>query len=328
MSVTIKDIAKVCDVSYSTVSRVLNGKNVRQNAKNDWILATAKALGYKPHNIARQLVTKESDTIGMIIPDVSNSHYSEITKSVQDYANWLGYQVLISNTDWDLVKEATARDSLLTKNVAGIIVMPVCDRSHLIFRSLDVPLVFLGTRTGEKHIDYVVMDNIQATMDATEYLIGRGCRTLAYIGRKISNYSSRDRMEGFLRAMKEHGLSREAIVASANSLEFPGGYAETKRLLTQVPRPDGLIVFNDQLAFSVMAGIISCGYAVGRDVLVVSFDDLQISALPQISLTTITPSKEELGRVAVDLILRRQKEPEAERKAVIVSSKMVKRATG
>ena len=99
MSVTIKDIAKVCDVSYSTVSRVLNGKNVRQNAKNDWILATAKALGYKPHNIARQLVTKESDTIGMIIPDVSNPHYSEITKSVQDYANWLGYQVLISNTD-------------------------------------------------------------------------------------------------------------------------------------------------------------------------------------------------------------------------------------
>ena len=108
MSVTIKDIARVCDVSYSNVSRVLNKKNVRQNAKNDHILATARALGYTPHNIARQLVTKEKDTIGMIIPDVSNPHYSEITKSVQDYANGLGYQVLISNTDWDIVKEAAA----------------------------------------------------------------------------------------------------------------------------------------------------------------------------------------------------------------------------
>ncbi len=327
MSVTIKDIAKVCDVSYSTVSRVLNGKNVRQNAKNDRILATAKALGYKPHNIARQLVTKESDTIGMIIPDVSNPHYAEITKSVQDYANWLGYQVLISNTDWDVVKESAARDSLLTKNVAGIIVMPVCDRSHLIFRSLEVPLVFLGTRTEEKHIDYVVIDNVQATMDATEYLIDRGCTTLAYIGRKISNYSSRDRMEGFLRAMRDHGLGGNAIVTNADSLEFPGGYAETKRLLSQKPRPDGFIVFNDQLAFSVLEGIIACGYTAGKDILVVGFDDLQISALPQISLTTITPSKEELGQVAVDLILRRQKEPEAERKAVVVSSKMVKRTT-
>ena len=328
MSVTIKDIAQVCDVSYSTVSRVLNGKNIRQNAKNDRILATAKALGYKPHNIARQLVTRESDTIGMIIPDVSNPHYSEITKSVQDYANWQGYQVLISNTDWDLVKESAARDALLMRNVAGMIVMPICERSHLMFRSLEVPVAFLGTRTEEKHIDYVVMDNIQATMEATEYLIGRGCKTLAYIGRKISNYSSRDRMEGFLRAMRNHGMGSGAVVTSVDSLGFSGGCDEAKRLMSQTPRPDGLIVFNDQMAISVMKGILDCGYVVGKDVLVVSFDDLQISSLPQISLTTITPSKEELGRLAVDLILRRCKDPDAERKALVISSKMVVRSTG
>lgn len=327
MSVTIKDIARVCDVSYSTVSRVLNGKNIRQNAKNDRILATARALGYTPHNIARQLVTKETDTIGMIIPDISNPHYSEITKSVQDYANSLGYQVLISNTDWDVVKEAAVKDSLLAKNVAGIIVMPVCDRSHVIFRSAEVPMVFLGTRTEEKHIDYVVMDNVKATMDAAEYLIGRGCRNLAYIGRKISNFSSRDRLEGFHKALEHHNLLAESIAIQAESLQFLGGSEEVMMLLNRVPRPDGIIAFNDQLAIGVLDGIAKCGYTVGKDILVVGFDNLRISALPQIELTTITPSKKELGKVAVDLILRRRRNPDAERKIIEISSRMIIRKT-
>lgn len=327
MSVTIKDIARVCDVSYSTVSRVLNKKNVRQNAKNDRILATARALGYTPHNIARQLVTKEKDTIGMIIPDVSNPHYSEITKSVQDYANGLGYQVLISNTDWDIVKEAAAKDSLLAKNVAGIIVMPVCDRSHVIFRSMEVPTVFLGTRTEEKYIDYVVMDNIKAAMDATEYLISRGCRNLAYLGRKISNYSSRDRLEGFHRASERHDLLARSIAIQAESLQFPGGRDEVRMLLNRVPRPDGIIAFNDQLAIGVLDGIAKSGYTVGKDILVIGFDDLQISALPQIDLTTITPPKKELGKAAVDLVLWRRRNPNAERKSIEISSRMIIRKT-
>lgn len=327
MSVTIKDIARVCDVSYSTVSRVLNGKNIRQSAKNDRILATARALGYTPHNIARQLVTKETDTIGMIIPDVSNPHYSEITKSVQDYANGLGYQVLISNTDWDVAKEAAVKDSLLAKNVAGIIVMPVCDRSHVIFRSAEVPMVFLGTRTEEKYIDYVVMDNIKATMDAVEYLISRGCTNLAYIGRKISNYSSRDRLEGFHKALERHNLLTGSVAIQAESLQFPGGSKEVMLLLNRVPRPDGVIVFNDQLAIGVLDGIEKSGYTVGKDILVIGFDNLQISALPQIDLTTITPSKKELGKAAVDLVLRRRRNPDAERKIIEISSRMVIRGT-
>ncbi len=327
MSVTIKDIARICDVSYSTVSRVLNGKNIRQNAKNDRILATARALGYTPHNIARQLVTKETDTIGMIIPDVSNPHYSEITKSVQDYANGLGYQVLISNTDWDVAKEAAVKDSLLAKNVAGIIVMPVCDRSHVIFRSAEVPVVFLGTRTEEKYIDYVVMDNIKATMDAVEYLIGRGCRNLAYIGRKISNYSSRDRLEGFHKALERHNFLAGSVAIQAESLQFPGGSKEVMMLLNRVPRPDGVIVFNDQLAIGVLDGISKSGYTVGKDILVIGFDNLQISALPQIDLTTITPSKKELGKAAVDLVLRRRGNPDAERKIIKISSRMIIRRT-
>lgn len=98
-------------------------------------------------------------------------------------------------------------------------------------------------------------------------------------------------------------------------------------LLNRVPRPDGIIAFNDQLAIGVLDGIAKSGYTVGKDILVIGFDDLQISALPQIDLTTITPPKKELGKAAVDLVLWRRRNPNAERKSIEISSRMIIRKT-
>ena len=117
MAVTIKDIAKVCNVSYSTVSRVLNSKFVKSTERNDKILATARALGYKPNQSAIQLVKNTTNMIGLLIPDVANPHYSEITKHVEDAALTSGYQVFLCNTDWDVNKEARYRDALMERRL-------------------------------------------------------------------------------------------------------------------------------------------------------------------------------------------------------------------
>ena len=171
MAVTIKDIAKVCDVSYSTVSRVLNGKGVRKSDKNDQIISIAKALNYRPNNVAIHLKKNQSNMLGLLIPDIANPHYPEITKSVEDAALAAGYQVFFCNTDWDVTKETMYRDVLSEKRVAGIIVMPVTDGSHIIFNHFDIPVVLLGSRTEQTSINYVVMDNVRASFMATEYLI-------------------------------------------------------------------------------------------------------------------------------------------------------------
>lgn len=329
VSVTIKDIARVCGVSYSTVSRVLNGKTVRQSDRNQHIIATARALGYKPHYIAKQLVEQRSDSIGLLIPDIANPHYPEITRNVQHFAEAAGYQVLIFNTDWDVTKECRLRDSLLEKRVAGMIVMPVCDESHLIFRGLEVPVAFLGTRTEEKDIDYVVMDNVRAAADATEHLIRSGVNSLAYIGRKIMNYTSFDRAQGFRFAAQKYGIPDErAVIAMANSFQEKGGYTAMRELLDAPFLPEGVLVFNDQLALGAMEAMEERGLTVGKDILLVSFDDLQFSSLSKISLTTITPSKEELGRLAVGCILRRIQNPDADRCARVLPSTMIHRKSG
>ena len=329
VSVTIKDIAKVCGVSYSTVSRVLNGKNIRHNDRNESIIATAHALGYKPHYIAKQLVEQKTDTIGLLIPDIANPHYPEITKNVQHFAEAAGYQILLFNTDWDVAREYRMRDSLLEKRVAGIIVMPVCDESHPIFRGLDVPVAFLGTRTEEKAIDYVVMDNVRAAFDATEHLISCGRTNLAYIGRKIMNYTSYDRAQGFLLATQKHNIPEtHARVIASNSFQQRGGYSAMRDLLQQTIHPDGVLVFNDLLALGAMEAIEEYGLTVGRDISLISFDDLQYSSFSKISLTSITPSKEDLARYALDCILRRLHNSEGERIAKVLPSTMIRRKSG
>lgn len=328
ITVTIKDIANLCGVSYSTVSRVLNSKNVRQSERNDRILATARALNYKPNHVAMQLVKKQTNVIGLIIPDISNPHYPEITKSVEDSATAAGYQVLLCNTDWDVTKEERCRDALVAKRVAGMIVMPVCDESHSIFRGLDIPVAFLGTRTEEPGIDYVVMDNIKAAFDATVHLIRHGHTRLAYIGRKMMNYTSFDRAEGFRLATRQHRIpDADAKIVLSESFQMKGGYFAMQALLRQPDPPTGILAFNDFLAFGAMQAAEEAGLHVGSDLSIIGFDDILFSALPKINLTTMTPSKADLGEQTLRCILRRLQTPDMPRQTVILPSQMIERST-
>ena len=303
MPVTLKDIAKVCNVSYSTVSRALNGKKIRPSKKMDEIRETARALGYKPNTLAVQLVKQKTNKIGLLIPDIANPHYSEIAKCVEDAAFACGYQVFLCNSDWDVRKELLYRDALQECRVAGIIAMPVCDESHVLFRGMDIPVVLLGSRTAEQNLHTVVMDNYKAAFEITENLIMTGHRRLAYIGRKVSNYTSADREAGFKAAIKKHSELVDATdIVASDSFQFRGGYRAAKELLNREQKSDGIIAFNDFLALGALQAVEEAGLKAGTDIAVVGFDNILFSSLPSIDLTTITPSNTELGNTAMQII--------------------------
>ncbi|MDL2258699.1 LacI family transcriptional regulator [Eubacteriales bacterium OttesenSCG-928-K08] len=329
MSVTIKDIAKVCNVSHSTVSRVLNNKCARQTPRTEQIISTAKALGYKPNTLAQQLVKRSSNMVGLMIPDIANPHYSEITKCVEDAAACAGYRVFLCNTDWDVRKEQMYRDSLLESQVAGIIVMPVCDESHVMFRGLPVPVVLLGSRTLEPELSYVVMDNERAAHMAAEYFIGLGRRRLCYIARPVENYTSSDREKGFLAATREAGIAaKDVAITRSKGHALKGGYRATKQLIEQNKTPDAILAFNDFIALGAIQAVEEAGLTVGEDVAVMGFDDILFSSLPKINLTTITPSNEELGKAAILPILQQTRDDlPAKGQVKILQPHMVLRAT-
>ncbi len=328
MPITLKDIAKVCNVSYSTVSRAINNKNIRPSAKMDEIRETAKALGYSPNVLAVQLVKRRTKIIGLIIPDIANPHYSEITKCVEDAALERGYQVFLCNSDWNIAKEKRYRDLLIEHRVAGMVVMPVSDESHILFRNLDIPIVLLGSRTKERSLNTVVMDNHQAAFLATEYLIKKGCTKLAYIGRRIENYTSSDRIRGYKSALQAYGIADQAAsLINSDSFQLEGGYTATKKLLRQPNRLNGIIAFNDFIAIGAMQAVEEEGYIVGSDIAIIGFDNVLYSALPKISLTTVTPSNEELAKKAVAIIISYVEENEKEVQHLLLPPKLIFRST-
>lgn len=328
MPVTLKDIAKVCNVSYSTVSRALNGKKARPSRKLDEIRETARALGYKPNTLAVQLVTRKTNKIGLLIPDVANPHYSEIAKCVEDAAFVNGYQIFLCNSDWDVRKEVLYRDALLDSRVAGIITMPVCDESHILFHGLDTPVVLLGSRTKENDLSTVVMDNFKAAYQITEELIQSGHDRLAYIGRKVRNYTSSDREDGFYAAV--HANSEKvssAVVAVSSSYQLIGGYKAVAELLQRDEKPNAIIAFNDFIALGAIQSVEEYGMRPGEDVEIIGFDDIQFSSLPKIDLTTITPSNEELGRHAIETVIYASESQETYCKNFLLEPHIIYRST-
>lgn len=328
MPVTLKDIAKVCNVSYSTVSRALNGKKVRPSRKLDEIRETARALGYKPNTLAVQLVTRKTNKIGLLVPDIANPHYSEIAKSVEDAAFDNGYQIFLCNSDWSVRKEVLYRDALLDSRVAGIITMPVCDESHVLFHGLDTPVVLLGSRTKENDLSTVVMDNFKAAYRITEELIRSGHDRLAYIGRKVKNYTSSDREAGFFAAVRDNAdavSSAEAVVST--SFQLVGGYRAAMELLQRDEKTNGIIAFNDFIALGAIQAVEEYGLKPGVDIEIIGFDDIQFSSLPKINLTTITPSNAELGRLAINTIIQASESKEKICRNILLEPHIIYRST-
>jgi len=308
--VTIKDIANVCNVSYSTVSRVLNGKTVRPSLRNDKIITTAKALGYNPNNIAVQLAKGDTKLLGLLIPDVANPHYSEITKYVEDAALTAGYKIFLCNTDWDVCKEVMYRDALLEQRVAGMIVMPVCDKSHAIFRGLDLPVVILGSHTNETVLHSVVVDNNVAVGLAVDQLIQHGFSKLVFISRKPRNITATEREQGFCRSLRSHSLRVDAgsTVDCGESTNIESACSVARVLLNRDIRPDGIVAFNDFIALGVIEAIEEAGLIVGKDIGVVGFDNILFSRLNKISLTSVAPSHSDMAEKAVRIIVESRKE--------------------
>ena len=321
MSVTIKDIAKACNISYSSVSRVLNGKTRRETAKTKLIKETAEALGYKPNVLAVNLVRKTSNMIGLIVPDIANPHYSEITKCVEDEALKFGYDLFLCSTDWNTDREVRYRDSLLNNRVAGMIVMPVRDESHALFRKLDIPVVLLGSRTEEPELNYAVMDNEKAGYLGAKHLIQNGYKNLCYIDRKIRNYTSSDRLRGFEKASQEYHIDSARIVTS-DSFGMQGGIHIVEQMFIEENIPNGFLTFNDFLALGAMQGVEERALTIGKDIGIVGYDNVAFSSLHKIGLTSIAPSHEELARIAIRMIAN-----EEQGKSVIVEPHLYERTS-
>lgn len=329
MNVTIKDIAKSLGISYSSVSRALNNKPEVNEETKKKVIAQAKKMGYKPNAIARGLVTQESNTIGVIIPDIANSYYGEVTESIIETANENGYTIFLCISNWDIDLEKKYLKTLQENRVDGIILKPCKDDSSRNFDDeIYVPYILLEGWTDDPEYSSVSVDNTHGGYMATKHLLERGYKNIAFIGGLSNSISTINRIKGYTNALKEYKKAVDKNLILLGEFTIDSGYDLAKKLLQNKPDIDAIFVASDVMALGVLDYANTHGYNIPDELGIIGFDDIFYADLPQIQLTTMHQPKHDLGKYTLEFLLDRIHEgKDTISKTIVLQSKLMDRKT-
>lgn len=328
MTVTIRDVANAAGVSAATVSRVVNETTADYPVRvetRDRVLAAIDDLGYRPNEMARSLLLKKSGLVGLIVPDISNPYYPDVSRGVEDVANAHDYKVMFCSTDRDTDKARSYVDALLLKRVDGIIVVGGGDEVRLsseTIGSYDTKVVLIGRPSGT--FPTVQIDNVGAARTATEHLLGLGHERIGLIAASSESNSVRERLRGYRESLEGRGIVFDDGLVIDGDFTEAGGYDAAARLLEVDPPPTGIFAANDRMALGAMAAIADRGLRVPDDVAIVGFDDVPMSSYLRPALTTVSISSAELGARAMEIVLG-QVNGDQTRKRVRVQTELVVR---
>jgi LacI family transcriptional regulator len=301
----INDVARRAGVSISTVSRVLNNSDYPvKPGTREKVLEAAAELRFRPNDLARSLLLKKSRTIGLIVPDISNPYYPELSLGIESTASEHGYSVIFCNTSRRQEKLEQYVDVLLQKRADGIILAGGGSESPEVTQVLtdfDVHVALVG-RHGLP-FPSVQIDNMGAAREATSHLIALGHRHIAFVSGPPGLTSVQDRLAGYRAALKEHGMKRDGRLLRVGDFGAESGYTSATSLLQGEPTPTAVFCANDRMAVGAIAAAADLDLAVPGDLSVVGFDDTVLASQIRPSLTTVAVPAYEMGAAAMRLLL-------------------------
>jgi len=308
MKYTIKNVAKIANVSITTVSRVLNGEKGVSPKTRRRVLNVIEELGYSPSASARTLKTSLSKTIGIAVPDTLGDFYGEVINGIESTATENGYNLIVSLNHHIIKEELAAVNFFKAKKVDGaILVTTLGDDDYvrfLIENGFDI--VLLDRDPHGLKVDTVKTDNFHGGYMATEYLLNLGHSAILFIQGLSYLDSSRERFNGYKKALKDKGIKRDDTFVLDGDFTTKSGYSAIKRYL-KGHGLDFTAIFaaNDQMAIGAIKALHDKGISVPEDVSVIGFDDSYMAPYVIPPLTTIKQRREEMGRVATELLLSR-----------------------
>lgn len=305
-ALTIKDVARESGVNISTVSRALNnGYGVNPQTRQH-VLEVADRLGYRPNRVARGLVTGRSHSLALILSDIRNPFFAEVARGAEDAARIGDCDLVLCNSDLDAGKQMQYVHSLLEKRVDGILMNSVSSLSReqqAQLAACGVPIVLLNRSASNRAFSTVYADNETGGAMAARYLLSLGHRRVAHITGPRQHGNLSDRTRGFLRAMAAGGNPVEPTVLHG-PFNFSGGTDLTSRLLDKHPNVTAVFAGNDVMALGAVRAILDRGLRIPDDISLIGFDNIEFSSVMYPPLTTIHQPKYEMGRAAVEILLR------------------------
>jgi LacI family transcriptional regulator len=325
--ITIKDVAEQAGVSYATVSRALNGRDEVSPSTRARIIAIAQEMGYQPNAVARSLVSQKTSTIALIVPDVANSFFADITMAVHTAAEAGGYTTMVCNTSWNPAKEQEKLQIMVQQRVEGIILKPTAFIRPGSLEALGVPLV-LFWHAMDDDLSYIEVDHALGSRLAIEHLLERGYKRIAYLGGVETSPSNQIRLLAYQKCLQEAGLPVDPKLISYGPFRLESGYQRLADLMKLEKRPDAIFCGSDIIAMGALQYARRNNIQVPGDLGIVGFDDVACASLPLIGLTTIEQPRDQLGEAALDALLTEIKQfPQRARQRVMIKPKLKIRST-
>ncbi|MBY5758738.1 LacI family transcriptional regulator [Rhizobium leguminosarum] len=304
---TMLDVAATAGVSVATVSAFVNGTVPVSTELRGRIEQAIRSIGYKRNAIARSLKIGTTKTIGLVIADITNPFFTDVTSVIQDVLHRSGYAVMLCCTDEDPAVQDEQISLLLDRMVDGLIIAPAGD-DHALERMLsgaDIPIVLIDRICGGINADAVVLDNQRAVQDAINYLISLGHRRIGYISGSLDTSTGIGRLAGYKAALESAGIPISDDLIRFGNFRERDAYNAAIQLLVQSDRPSALFSANNLMVIGVMKAIRDTGLRCPDDISVSSFDDFPWADVFQPNLTTIAQPVQTIGEQAARLILGR-----------------------
>jgi DNA-binding LacI/PurR family transcriptional regulator len=301
-NVTASDVAKYLGMSQSTVSRVFTpGACVSEETRKK-VLIAAKELGYRPNALARSLITKKSNIIGIVMGDIKNPFYPDVLSKFSRELNRNGYQLLFVNAQQDHIHSDDVHQ-FIEYNVEGVVVTDTNLTSSVLtyFKDNNLPVVMFNRYNENLTFHAVVCDNVDGGYQIGRYLVDKGHYRLAFISGSPYISTSLEREKGFRKALEESGYN---LITENGDYTYEGAYRAALRLLKSVYPPDAIFCANDIMALGAIDAAKEIGLRIPEDVSIVGFDDIDQASWSAYSLTTWKQPVNQMIETTIDLLLR------------------------
>ncbi|GLX93398.1 substrate-binding domain-containing protein [Herbidospora sp. NBRC 101105] len=321
-------VAQAAGVSATTVSHTLNGRRPVAAETRRRVLEAIDRLGYRPNVLARGLRTNRSQTIGLVIPDITNPFYPALARGLQDVLRPAGYDEIISNTDGDRDMERAAIEQMIARQVDGLAFAVFHTHAEDLLPVIEagLPVVRLGGVQVQEGVDLVHSDDEGGAAEATRYLLEAGYRRIGFVCGPRAEGPAAERVSGYRLALASAGIEADPRLVVHTSFSRSGGAGGTSWLLGLAEPPDAVLCANDIMALGALDAAAARGLRIPADLAVMGFDDIEAASLVSPRLTTMANPAREIGRACGERLLARLSGTVAESSTeTIIPARLVRR---
>jgi len=331
MASTLKDIAKLVNLSVSTVSNILSSADSRYNkTTKNRVLQAAEKLDYHPNKAARAIQGRDTKVIGVLVPDLANSYFPDIIHGIEHEADKKGYQVLLCQTYYNEKDEERKISLLRQHRVDGFILFPIpfSHKNIKIFEKLKnskFPVVCVDSKINNLNFDFVGTEDYKGAKIAVSHLVDRKHKQILCLCFGDDSKIREDRLRGYFDALKEAKIKINKKNIVPGPWDHNASADDFLLLFKKKNAPTAIFAMSDLLAVWAYTHLIAAGYKIPENISIIGFGDLHEGRCLDTPLTTIAQNREKMGRKSVSILLNKIKKPNIPNKEILIETKLVER---